>query len=129
MPRKPAKPCSYPNCPKLTYGRYFEKHQKQMDKSYNKNCRPYAYFYNNSRWRRLRKQFLLEHPLCEECKKQGAVTAATVVDHIKPHQGDERLFWDESNWQALCKHHHDKKTAKEDGRWGKRGYKIYSYNP
>lgn len=126
MPMKPAKPCSYPGCPELTRGRYCEKHQKEIDKSYNKNCRPYSYLYNSSRWRNLRKQFLLKHPLCVECKRHGAVTAATVVDHKVPHQGDERLFWDESNWQALCKHHHDKKTAREDGRWGRKG-RVYSY--
>ncbi|WP_289184903.1 HNH endonuclease [uncultured Parasutterella sp.] len=28
------------------------------------------------------------------------------------------MFWDESNWQALCKHCHDVKTAKEDGGFG-----------
>jgi 5-methylcytosine-specific restriction protein A len=26
------------------------------------------------------------------------------------------LFWDEDNWQALCKPCHDRKTAVE-GRW------------
>lgn len=126
MPRKPRKPCSYPNCPELTESRYCDKHQKEINKSYNKSCRPYGYLYNNRRWRKLRKQFLLEHPLCEVCKKQGAVTVADVVDHIKPHEGNEELFWFESNWQALCKCCHDKKTAKEDGRWGKKG-RVYTY--
>ena len=35
-------------------------------------------------------------------------------DHIVPHRGDMRLFWDESNWQPLCKRHHDVKTRNED---------------
>lgn len=126
MPRKPAKPCSYPNCPELTHGRYCEKHQKEIDKSYNQNCRPYGYLYNTSRWRKLRKQFLHEHPLCVECKGEGIISPSEVVDHVKPHEGDERLFWDESNWQALCKCCHDKKTARVDGRWGKKG-RVYSY--
>lgn len=30
------------------------------------------------------------------------MTPARVVDHITPHRGDVALFWDESNWQALC---------------------------
>lgn len=44
---------------------------------------------------------------------------ATVVDHIIPHRGDlsSAAFWDETNWQPLCKRHHDRKTARE-GRWG-----------
>ncbi len=41
------------------------------------------------------------------CAKAGRVTAATVVDHIKPHRGDQKLFWDTANWQALCKPCHD----------------------
>ena len=35
----------------------------------------------------------------------------TVVDHIVPHRGDARLFWDEDNWQPLCKSCHDRKTG------------------
>ncbi|TIX60322.1 MAG: HNH endonuclease, partial [Mesorhizobium sp.] len=27
---------------------------------------------------------------------------ANVVDHIKPHRGDMRLFWNRANWQPLC---------------------------
>lgn len=39
--------------------------------------------------------------------------AATVVDHIIPHRGNEELFWDEDNWQGLCKRCHDRKTWRE----------------
>ena len=39
------------------------------------------------------------------------LTPATVVDHIIPHRGDKRLFWDEKNWQPLCKDCHDRKTG------------------
>ncbi len=57
---------------------------------------------------------LRRHPLCVRCKAQGRFTAATVVDHIIPHRGDPHLMWDESNWQALCKSCHDRKTWTED---------------
>ncbi|WP_338080605.1 HNH endonuclease signature motif containing protein [Cohnella luojiensis] len=49
----------------------------------------------------------------------GRVVAATVVDHIKPHKGNKILFWDKNNWQPLCKQHHDRKTAIEDGGFGR----------
>lgn len=29
-------------------------------------------------------------------------------------------FWSVANWQALCKRHHDAKTAAEDGGFGNR---------
>jgi 5-methylcytosine-specific restriction endonuclease McrA len=52
------------------------------------------------------------------CQSNGRVTAAAVVDHIKPHRGDAALFWDVTNWQALCKQHHDsdKQRIEHGGR-------------
>jgi 5-methylcytosine-specific restriction protein A len=69
-------------------------------------------------WRRYRASYLKQHPLCVECLKEGFYIPATVVDHIIPHKGDRYLFWNKDNHQALCKHHHDVKTAKEDGGFG-----------
>lgn len=65
----------------------------------------------NYRWQQARKRYLARHPLCVDCLPH--VTEATVVDHIEPHRGDQRLFWDERNWQALCDRHHRAKTARE----------------
>ena len=65
----------------------------------------------DARWRKARALFLKQHPLCAECGKAGRLTPATVVDHIIPHRGDKALFWDEKNWQPLCKRCHDKKTG------------------
>ncbi len=63
------------------------------------------------RWRRARLSFLRRNPLCVECMKANRTTAATVVDHVIPHRGDPKLFWDEKNWQPLCKPDHDRKTG------------------
>lgn len=65
----------------------------------------------DSRWRKARAAFLQRNPLCNECMKHGRLTPATVVDHVIPHRGDQKLFWDEDNWQALCKRCHDRKTG------------------
>ena len=54
------------------------------------------------------------HPLCEICKAGGELSPATVVDHIVPHRGDMQLFWDQNNWQPLCKDCHDRKTGMEE---------------
>ena len=73
-----------------------------------------------ARWRRARTQFLNEHPLCAYCEREKRITAATVVDHITPHEGDDALFWDEDNWQALCQRCHNTVKAQEEGRHRKR---------
>ncbi|WP_328812721.1 HNH endonuclease [Paradesulfitobacterium ferrireducens] len=68
----------------------------------------------DSRWRQARARFLKTHPLCVKCLENGRLEKATVVDHIVPHRGNQVLFWDESNWQSLCKKCHDRKTRTED---------------
>lgn len=62
------------------------------------------------RWQKASKAFLSQHPLCQcpNCDDGNVrVTAATLVDHRIPHNGDMTLFWDRSNWQALAKPCHD----------------------
>ncbi|WP_229423906.1 HNH endonuclease signature motif containing protein [Massilia frigida] len=73
----------------------------------------------NRRWQKARETFLNRSPLCVECDREGVAQAAQVVDHIVAHKGDAGLFWDTSNWQSLCKPHHDRKTAKTDGGFGR----------
>ena len=66
-------------------------------------------------WQAARRVFLLAHPFCAMCGKPLA-GADAVVDHIRPHRGDWKLFWDESNWQPLCKRCHDShKQRQENG--------------
>lgn len=70
-------------------------------------------------WRRARTVFLREHPFCALCGKPLHGSRA-IVDHITPHRGDVALFWDRSNWQALCKSCHDshKQRAEKGGLVG-----------
>jgi 5-methylcytosine-specific restriction enzyme A len=95
-----------------------EKHRIQERKEFDQRRGSAARRGYDARWRATRKRFLAIHPLCAECRRLGRVKAATVVDHIVPHKGSANLFWDESNWQALCKKCHDSKTVAVDGRWG-----------
>ena len=74
----------------------------------------------DSRWRKARALSLPRHPLCRMFEQVGRITPATVVDHIKPHKGDQALFWDEANWAALCAQHHN--STKQ--RIEKRGHEI-----
>jgi len=66
------------------------------------------------RWRKASKVYLMLNPFCAEHRAKGRVAAATVVDHVVPHKGDQALFWDQGNWQSLCKPCHDAKTARGD---------------
>ena len=121
MPFKPARPCRSPGCPNLTDdpSGYCPLHKKQAQQQQDKERGTSTERGYNNRWRKARKHFLSKHPLCVVCAKEGRVVAATVVDHVTSAKDSPELFWDESNWQPLCKYHHDTKTAKEDGAFGK----------
>lgn len=61
----------------------------------------------DSRWTRTSIAFREKHPLCCCCEANGVIKAAEVVDHVVPHRGDKRLFWDRGNWQGLCNDCHN----------------------
>lgn len=117
MPNRPRHPCAHPGCPELVeYGKkYCDKHEplhadeKKDQRKGGAAGRGYGW-----RWQKASKAFLRAHPLCAECLRHGRYTKAEVVDHIVPHRGDMKLFWDRDNWQPLCKACHDRKTARED---------------
>jgi hypothetical protein len=77
----------------------------------------YQHLYKTAHWLRLRKQQLLQHPLCAFCEKRGRVTPATVVDHVERHGGNPNLFFC-SPLQSLCKNCHDvdKQRVERGGR-------------
>ena len=68
------------------------------------------------KWQKAREGFLREHPLCVMCQAEGRVAAATVVDHVIPHRGDQSLFWRRSNWAPLCAHHHSSDKQREENQ-------------
>ena len=70
------------------------------------------YLYSRKAWKQLRLDHLAKEPLCVYCQREGKITPATVVDHIKAHKGDLNLFYDPNNLQSLCKVHHDSSKQK-----------------
>ena len=112
MPVRPKHPCAHPGCPNLVSSgvKYCDVHISQHPEvTRSASERGYG-----RAWQKESRRFLLEHPLCVRCASEGRYVKATVVDHIVPHRGDPVLFWDRSNWQALCKPCHDKKSLTED---------------
>jgi len=63
-------------------------------------------------WRKLRAVYLRTHPVCST-PRCGEM--ATDVDHVVSirDRPDLRLEW--SNLRALCGHHHDQRTALDQG--------------
>ena len=114
MPYKPRVPCQHPGCPELVEPgkRYCEKH-KAMHPEAVRSARKAGY---SKQWEKASKRYLQSHPLCARCmaKDPPVYRKAEVTDHIIPHRGDPKLFWNESNWQPLCKRCHDIKTLTED---------------
>lgn len=123
MPSLAAKPCRHAGCSALVRdgGGYCQAHkrvvQKEVDSRRESSTkRGYGY-----KWQKARATFLRSHPLCQcpDCQEgKLRLRTADVVDHIIPHKGDMTLFWDSSNWRAMAKECHDKKTAREDGGFG-----------
>ncbi len=108
MPYQLKRPCGQPGCPNLTNRGYCNNHRRTRRGS--AAARGYG-----GRWRKYRLMFLRSRPLCVECEKEGQVTAATDIDHIRPVRGkNDPLFWEPSNLQPLCKSHHSQKTMREN---------------
>jgi len=81
-------------------------------------ARGYGWWWRNIIKTGVGDRFLRRNPLCAECLRNDRVRAATVVDHIIPHKGDERLKRDTGNMQSLCEGCHNAKSARERGGGG-----------
>jgi 5-methylcytosine-specific restriction enzyme A len=116
------RPCARPGCASLVDRGYCDVCRPSSPRVIserergNANARGYG-----RRWQKASKAWLQAHPIAVDWFKDhgGRVFAAEVVDHIIPHRGDMKLFWDPGNWQGLTKKDHDRKTAMEDGGFGR----------
>ncbi len=119
MPRMPKRPCSYPGCPELTDGRFCEKHRKLDAQQYNRYERdPEINKRYDRRWAAVRAAYVKEHPLCEECLKEGRVTLVEQVHHIKPLAQGGTHDWE--NLMSLCKACHARMEMSIGGQLNKR---------
>ena len=52
-------------------------------------------WYKTKRWRQMRWAVLVRAAFqCQACGRVEGDTSKLVADHIEPHRGDARLFWD-----------------------------------
>lgn len=81
-------------------------------------------WYYSRRWKNLRKAVWLRDVYT--CQKTGVICVgkypagnSPVADHIIPHRGDPRLFWEISNIQTVSKEYHDSQKQREErAQWG-----------
>lgn len=112
-PRVLYRACAKPGCPGITTGIYCEKHDEAKSQVKRRKSSEYQSLYKTKRYLKRRQVFLSLNPWCTRCG-----TVATELDHIVPHKGSTTRFFDEKNWQGLCKRCHDNKTSSEDGGFG-----------
>ena len=107
MPKRPKRPCSYPGCPNLSEEQYCPAHKTQARRSYDRYERnPDVNRKYGRAWKRIRDNYVKQHPLCELCLKEGRLTPVQEVHHILPiSQGGKH---DRSNLMALCQSCHTK---------------------
>lgn len=114
MPSRAKRPCGHMSCPALVSagdGPLCPDHKRKRTKSNNEHReRRYDGSMYGARWRKARRVYLGRNPWCVAA---GCPEPANEVDHIVPHRGDTKVFWDRSNWQALCKSCHSSKTMSE----------------
>ena len=118
MTRRPPRPCSAdPLCPELVIGggpceRHSKAREEQRPSSTNRGY--------NARWRATRTAYLetmrAQHPRglawCEECKlTEDVLEHPLEVDHIDGLGPLGPRGHDPANLQALCRAHHQAKTA------------------
>jgi 5-methylcytosine-specific restriction protein A len=102
--------CVEPGCNVLVAnGARCPKHKGR--KSKNRSGDP---FYSSRPWRSLRRERLRIEPLCRQCKADGRVRAAEVVDHIEPRSRRPDLELEMDNTQSLCPSCHNRKTMTHD---------------
>ncbi len=120
MPLRPLRACSIHGCPHLTRERYCASHMHRVDEeraAYEKKRAQAHQRGYDTEWREYRGRFLHAHPYCADPYKRhvGERVDAHQVDHVVPHKGDRRLFWDPRNHQSLCESCGGYKSAVEEG--------------
>jgi 5-methylcytosine-specific restriction protein A len=103
-----------PGCSALVRGRRFcDAHAKQYDaRRGSAAARGYT-----PAWNQISRAYRRAHPLCEHCLQQNRTSPSECTDHIIPKArgGTDHP----SNLRALCWSCHSRKTALEDGGFGR----------
>ena len=108
MPYAPRPICRYPGCNERAVegSGYCSEHKKEMDRQYNRYERTADPRKYGRSWKKIRAWYIMEHPLCECCLKEGKAVMAEEVHHILPtSRGGTH---DKTNLMALCRSCHNR---------------------
>ena len=110
MPSAPLPACRESRCPgRATRRGYCADHAREQDRARGTSVqRGY-----DSAWRRMRGEYIAQHPRCEVC---GGT--ATDVDHRVSVREDASRRLDRTNLRSLCHAHHSQRTAMDQSGWG-----------
>lgn len=127
MPTRAPRPCAQPGCSALVERGHCPDHERTsraQSTAYDARRGSSSERGYGARWQRLRLRILRRDLYqCQECKRQGRLTLAGArkgdahVDHIVPKSrgGTD----DPANLETLCRSCHSRKTATEDGGFGR----------
>ena len=111
MPERISRICGEPGCAVETKDTYCGAHKRDNVSS---RARAYQYLYYTKGWKKHTRAAVLQRdPMCKDPFKIGCHNPSTDADHIIPHRGDVKLFFDLNNLQGLCKSCHSRKTKLE----------------
>lgn len=105
-PNRPMPNCTFPGCGNRARGRCAEHAAPMTPHVIARHGASRRY---GRLWRKRRGEYLRmpANRLCRACGN----AFATEIDHIVPVIGDsDPNFWNETNWQGLCKSCHSRKT-------------------
>lgn len=115
MPNRPKSICRHQGCSELIdKPGYCLVHEKQFRKLMDARRGTAHERGYDSKWQKYSKWFL-NQPENQFCVIQlpGCTEFAKCVDHIKPCDKDDPLFWDKSNHQPACIHCNSVKGRRE----------------
>jgi 5-methylcytosine-specific restriction protein A len=73
----------------------------------SEEAQDYRRRYRTARWQRTRAHQLQAEPLCQRCKREGRITAATICHHIDKTSKDNPETFFAGPFESRCKPCHD----------------------
>lgn len=68
--------------------------------------------YKSKRWQKLRREKLIQNPLCERCMSKGIYNSAYIIHHkdyvTDKNYMDDTVFYNLDNLESLCIECHNK---------------------